>query len=329
MPRDLEALRRALRTHLPGGEKISAIRPLAHGFSNATYVLEGTGSILRMPPENESLLPPYDMARQYDIYRRVGAVLGGPPVPRVSHLCEDLAIAGVPFYLMERLPGETFDRHTMPAWLTSDPSAFDAFCRAWVDLFVAVHRMPPDTLAGPRRTSASEAEAWLATARREQAPPLIIDVLAALAADPPADTGPPAPVHGDPNLTNVLWDGPRVTGLLDWELSGIGEPFSDIAFLLAFFRDEGEPESWGIDGPGCWSKPRIVSHWEERMGRTVRSWRRHELLAMARLATILRIGDNLAASQARAEDRLSNLAARLPSYLDRLERRWSKRLLDA
>lgn len=301
---------------------------MSFGFSNGTYLLEGADRVLRMPPEEDGLLPPYDMARQWEIYRRVGAVASGPPVPAVFELCEDASVAGVPFYVMERLAGETFDRHALPRWLTGHAETFDAFCRVWCDLFVAVHRMPAGTLDGPVRTSRSQAEEWLAIAERERAPALIREILADAAADPPPDTGPPTCVHGDPNLTNVLWDGPRATGLLDWELSGIGEPFSDIAFLLTFLRDDGEPGAWGIHGDGCWTKRAFVRYWEDRTGRTVRHWRRHELLAMARLATIVRIGDNLVARGAKSDGRFSVLAAKLPSYMARLERRWSRRHIE-
>ncbi len=324
MPRDREALRASLRAYLPWGHEITAIRQMTWGLSNGTYLLEGANRVLRMPPEEDGLLPPYNMAWQHDVYRRVAAAPGGPPVPPMFELCEDETVAGVPFYVMERLNGESFDRHALPAWLTTDPAAADALSANWIATMASVHTMPTDTLAGPLRTSASEATEWLERGRALNAPPLVLSLLQRFAAEPPPDTGPPASVHGDPNLTNLLWDGPRVVALLDWELSGIGEPFADIAFLLAFCRDEGEPESWGLDAPGWWPKPKMVRRWESLTGRTVQKWRHHEMLAMCRLATILCIGSGLVEEGRKTDPRIADMGERLARYLVRMERRLTR-----
>jgi len=328
MARDLDAVRTALRAYLAGGERIEAVLPLSYGLSNGTYRLEGADRILRMPPAEDGLLPPYDMARQHAVYRAVAATPGAPPVPRVFELCEDESVAGAPFFVMERLPGESFDRHNLPPWLSNDPAACGALCQAWVDAMAQVHRMPVATLGGPIRTSAGEAASWLAMAAGVQADALILDILDEFRAHPPPDTGPPTPVHGDPNLTNLLWDRTRVVALLDWELCGVGEPMSDVGFLLTSFRDEGEPSDWGFDAPGWWTKPRVAEHWAKQTGRSGRDWRRHELLAMARLATILSMGRALYRDGRKSDPRIGEWEDKVPRYLERLARRRSRVWLD-
>ncbi len=327
MPRDLVLLADALRRALPFGAEITSVRQMAHGLSNSTYLLEGANKILRMAPDEAGLLPRYELDWQYAIYQRVAATPGAPAVPAVSHYCDDDAVAGGPFYLMERLQGETFDRHQLPTWLTSDPEACGQLCAAWVETMASAHRMPIATLAAlsPRRTLAEEAAYWRAEAEAADAPALVQQILGSFVEQPPRATGAPTCVHGDPNLTNILWDGPRVVALLDWELSTIGEPFSDIAFLLTFFRDEDEPPEWGFDVPGWWSKPRVVAHWESLMGRRVANWRRHELLAMARLATILCKGANLVAAGQKTDLRVVAMSEKLGPYMERLGRRWERR----
>ena len=67
MARNLDEMTRALRRYLEGGDAITRIVPLSTGHSNETYLIEGLGGdgrILRLPPSEEGLLPPYDMARQ-------------------------------------------------------------------------------------------------------------------------------------------------------------------------------------------------------------------------------------------------------------------------
>ena len=113
--------------------------------------------------------------------------------------------------------------------------------------------------------------------------------------------------------------------LLDWELSAIGEPFADIAFLLAFFRDEGEPPGWGLNERGWWTKPQVVRHWEKLTGRRVLNWRHHELLAMGRLATIIGKSDVLVSAGRQTDPRLAGMSRKLGPYLERIERRWAHR----
>ena len=324
MPRDLAALAEALRNYLPGGQRITGIRQMTWGLSNGTYLLEGLERVLRMPPEEEGLLPPYDMARQHDVYRRVASAPGGPPVPRVYELCEDESVAGDPFYVMEMLRGESFDRHNLPSWLVLDADACGRFCEAWVDALATTHLMPADTLTGPPRWPEREAAEWLETAMAHQAPELVLRLLEHFATHPPSSSGAAATVHGDPNLTNLLWDGPRVIALLDWELSGVGEPLADIGFMLAFLREQDEPADWGPSLPGWWSKERFVEHWEQRTARSAADWRSHELLAMARLATIMCIGRGLVRDGRKTDPRVVAMTEKLVRYMDRIERRAAK-----
>lgn len=323
----MAALQASLARYLPYGAAITGVSQMPHGLSNGTYLLEGVDRVLRMPPDEEGLLPPYELDRQYEIYRRVARSAGAPPVPVVSDNCDDESVVGAPFFVMEHLAGETFDRHSLPPWLTTDPAACDALCRAWVETVAKVHALPVATLEGlsPRRSIQEDARYWHAEALAHGAPTFAAEVLEALTSTPPAATGPEACVHGDPNLTNILWDGPRAVALLDWELSMIGEPFADIAFLLTFFLDEGEPADWGFDARGWWTKPQVVRHWEALTGRRVVSWRRHELLAMGRLATILAKGEGLVATGKKTDPRVLGFSSRLARYMDRFERRWARR----
>ena len=327
MARDLNDLLSRLQAYLPYGARITGVRQMAYGLSNGTYLLEGVNRILRTPPDEAGLLPPYDLARQAEIYRRVGITPGAPPVPRILDFCEDESVIGVPFYVMERIGGESFDRHNLPGWL-DDPGARARLSQSWVETMAAVHRLPPETLPGPREDMAAQAAHWLGVAKEIEAPAVVRALLERFSAEPPVATGPAAPVHGDPNLTNLLWNGPEVVALLDWELSSIGEPFADIAFLLTFVRDEGEPEGWGIGGEGWWSKPQFVRHWESQTGRRVTHWRHHELLAMARLATILSIGDGLVRDGKKSDPRVAEFAEKVPRMVARIERRAERMDID-
>ena len=78
MARDLQRMAHGLRGYLKDGARITGIVALSTGHSNETYLVEGIDRILRMPPSEEGLLPPYDMARQHAILDAVGKAAGRP-----------------------------------------------------------------------------------------------------------------------------------------------------------------------------------------------------------------------------------------------------------
>ena len=97
MARDLIALQAALASYLPYGSAITGIRQAAHGLSNGTYYLDGVDRVLRMPPDEDGLLPPYELGPAVrDLPARCSS-WGAPPVPEVSEYCDDESIVARPF----------------------------------------------------------------------------------------------------------------------------------------------------------------------------------------------------------------------------------------
>src|SRR5947199_10697185 len=86
--------------------------PIGEGHSNVTFMLS-TGVVLRRPPRGP--LPPsaHDVLRE----ARLLSALEGTPVrvPRVLAVCEDAAVIGAPFYVMERMEGEVVTGTMPPA----------------------------------------------------------------------------------------------------------------------------------------------------------------------------------------------------------------------
>ena len=69
--RDLDQLAKALRGVLPGGDTITAIRPMTTGFSNETYSIDGPDLILRLPPAAGAMLEGHDVVGQARIYEEL------------------------------------------------------------------------------------------------------------------------------------------------------------------------------------------------------------------------------------------------------------------
>ena len=322
MARDCERMARELRRYLPGGAGITGITPLSTGHSNETYLLEGIDRILRMPPSEEGLLPPYDMARQHAILSAVGCWHAGPPVPRVFELCTDPAVIGDPFFLMQRLVGEAFE-YRVPDWLAAAPSAVRTLmCTQWIGALAAVHGMPAALMPAELMTVREEAEHWRDVAAQGEAPQLLFDLLDDLIARPPPASGAPTPVHGDPKHGNCLWNEGRLTALLDWEMSQVAEPMLDLGYVL-MFHDQGEASlaDAGFELPGWWSAARMIDEWEKGTGRRAVDVARYTVLGQAKVAAIISLGAHLFDSGKTKDQRFAAFGALLPSYTALLIRR--------
>jgi aminoglycoside phosphotransferase (APT) family kinase protein len=292
MARDLTRLASALRAWLPDGESLEAVVPLSAGHSNETYLLTGLDRILRTPPSETGLLPPYNMPRQFRIMDRVGRSEGGPPVPRMRELCEDPTVIGDPFFTMDRARGEAYEAYGMPEWVKGADAAFrSAMCEQWIDAIAAVHLLHTEVVGDEPRTPAEEANHWRRVAEGAASPAELIDLLRRLAEDPPPVSGPATPLHGDAKLGNCMWQDGRLTALLDWEMAGVGEPLIEMGYLLWTFESYRNPDS-----PGWWTRDQVIARWQQRTGRTVQGLARYEVLGMAKVITILAAGVHLVKS---------------------------------
>ncbi len=318
---------RGLRSCLAGGEAIRRVVPLSTGHSNETYLLEGLGRILRMPPSEEGLLPPYDMAAQHAILAAVGAWTDGPPVPRVFEHCTDASVIGDAFFVMERLTGEAFE-YQVPAWLEGAPRGMrDRVCAQWIGAVEAVHCMPASRMPAPAMTVVDEAEHWRAVAKEAQAPELLFDVLDDLVARPPPTSGPPTPVHGDPKHGNCLWNEGRLVALLDWEMAHVGEPLTDLGYLTSFYA-QGKGAALANAGfalEGWWSRARAIEEWERATCRGARDLHRYEALGMCKIAAIIALGYHLFRSGRSTDPRFEAWGAVIPPYVKVAARRAAAR----
>jgi aminoglycoside phosphotransferase (APT) family kinase protein len=321
MARDTAKIAQGLRRYLPRGEKITGVKTLSAGHSNETYLIEGIDEILRMPPSEEGLLPPYDMARQHAILAAVRHHAKGVPVPAVLELCTDPAVIGGAFFLMERLPGESFE-YVVPDWVAADPSAPDRICRQWFDAIVGLHRMPANQMPAGGRTVQHEVQHWLDAATNAAGSKDLLAVLGNLAKRPPRISGAPAPVHGDPKHGNCIWHEGRLTGLLDWEMSQVSEPLLDLGYIL-MFHDQGKASlaDAGFGLPGWWSRSRMIDEWEKGTGRTAVDADRYAVLGQAKVTAIIALGAYLFTSGRTADKRFGAWGQVLPAYTELLVKR--------
>jgi aminoglycoside phosphotransferase (APT) family kinase protein len=243
----------ALRDALP----VRAVERIGQGQSNLTFrVRLATGDvILRRPPTGP--IPPsaHDVLREHRVLQALAG--SAVPVPRPLAVCADPAVLGAPFYLMEALAGDAIRFELPPALrdqggprpLTPDP--LRAIGEQVVDALAALHTTDPAAvgladLGRPSGYLARQLRCWqgqLDYARVRPVPDL--DWVTAWLGDHlPAEKGPAYIVHGDYKLDNVIFSHeapPRLLGVVDWELATLGDPLADVGWLLAFWREAGDP----------------------------------------------------------------------------------------
>ncbi|MDN4474654.1 phosphotransferase family protein [Demequina sp. SYSU T00192] len=272
---------------VPPGEL--AWRRIGDGQANLTYELRRGGDrlVLRRGPR-----PPYppsahDMVREARFLTTVGAA--GMPVPRVRAVCEDDAVLGVPFYLMDLVEGEVVTGN-LPAGFTEAP-ARRALVEAAVDALADLHAVPLEgdvaTLGRPagylERQVRRFAQLWPLNTRREV--PLVERVGERLAATMPAQAR-SSIVHGDYRLGNLMYATPgRVAAILDWEMAALGDPLADLGYLVATYSEAGTPAT-PMDLtpvtalPGFPTRRELVERYAARTGADVSALPWYEALAL-------------------------------------------------
>lgn len=287
-----------LRERLP----IRRIERIGGGQSNLTFrvrVADWT-LILRRPPSGP--LPPkaHDVLREY----RVMTALSGSdvPVPRLIAACEDRSVLGVPFFLMEDLPGDAL-RFSLPSDYRHDDDAPRAVSEAAVDTLAALHSIDPaevglDTLSKPTGYIARQIALWqgqLDYARVRPVPDL--DWVSSWLLDHiPPEVPQPRIVHGDYKLDNLIFSAAlpvRVLGVVDWEMAALGDPLADLGWLLAFWCEAGTPPAELsilprlMEGDAFLRRRQLAARYAERVEATLPSLRFYVVLALWKMAILL------------------------------------------
>lgn len=217
---------------------------LAGGKSNLTYaVSDGDRSwIVRRPPLGHVQATAHDMRREF---RVMNALQGTDvPVPGTIALCTDHDVLGADFYVMEKVDGIPYRSAKELADLGEETTA--RLGHEMIDVLARLHTVDPDAVGlgdfgRPEGFLARQVKRWarqLEGSRTRDLPDADA-LLAHLSENVPAEDGVPAIVHGDYRLDNLLavaTDPEPVKAVVDWEMSTIGDPLTDLALLLVYDR---------------------------------------------------------------------------------------------
>ncbi|HXG92731.1 MAG TPA: phosphotransferase family protein [Blastocatellia bacterium] len=311
---DMPALEKYLRERLPDlmpGQSLDdaqiELEQFPGGHSNLTYLvrLGGHEFVLRRPPVGPVAPTAHDMPREYRLLAAIHPHF--PLAPRPYLLCEDTAIIGVPFYLMERRRGLVV-RREIPEEIGDNLDMRRRVSLAMVDTLAALHSVDIystglASIGKPVGFVTRQVRGWTERWHRSKTSELreIDEVIGWLDArippEPDAEGGRAATlVHNDFKLDNVMLDPnnpARVVAVLDWEMCAVGDPLIDVGIFLCYWAQKDDPEarresiSPVTTEPGWIAREEIIARYSIVTGRDLSGIAFYEVFALFKVAVVL------------------------------------------
>ncbi len=276
---ELGALTAYLEREL-GALGVVTVEQFPGGHSNLTYLVHHGDReyVLRRPPHGSKVKSAHDMGREVAVLSKLAPVYAR--APRVIAFEATGEVLGAPFYLMERRRGVIL-RRELPAELASDHARVRRVCEVLVDALVDLHAVD-FTAAGlgefgkPAGYIARQVTGWTERYAKSQTDdlPAVTEIAAWLATHQPAE-GAPSLIHNDFKFDNVIFDPEleRITGVLDWEMTTIGDPLMDLGTSLSYWAQASDPPAYHqlpfgpTARPGMMTRDEVARRYLDRSGR--------------------------------------------------------------
>ena len=297
---DTKNLSRYLTEYISGFEGPVTAEKFADGQSNPTFKLSACSKdyVLRRKPPGELLKSAHAVDREFRVISALQDT--DVPVPKTYVLCEDDAVIGSMFYVMEYMEGRILWDPLLPE--AGDNTERAAIYDAMNQTMAALHNVNVEAVGladfgRPGNYFERQLGRWSKQYRASETQRIeaMEALMTWLQANMPADDGAISLVHGDYRLDNMMFHPtePRVIALLDWELSTIGHPLADLANqCMAWMlpRDGRIKGLMGVDRQslGIPTDEQYIARYCERTGRDgIENWNFYLVFSLFRLAAIM------------------------------------------
>lgn len=276
---DRSALWRYLSAQLDGFEGPAQLQQYQGGQSNPTFLISTPTRrwVLRKKPPGPLLPSAHKVEREFRVLRALQD--SAVPVPAVHLLCEDLSVIGTAFYVMDHVEGRVVSQIALPDSSREERAALYEDCAR---VLAAIHRinLQASALEGfgkPEHYVARQLDRWTRQYRASQTEDdaNMNQLIEWLHRHPPV-TDETTLVHGDYRIGNLVLHPtePRIVAVLDWELSTLGHPLSDLAYTCMFYRFPQDQMPSGLAGCdlaalGIPSERAFMEAYEQHAGRTI------------------------------------------------------------
>jgi aminoglycoside phosphotransferase (APT) family kinase protein len=298
---DLVKLDPFLRSSFPSSAEPLVVEQFPSGHSNLTYLLRlgEREMVLRRPPYGSKVKTAHDMGREYRVLSKLHSAY--PVAPKVLLYCDDESVLGSPFYLMERIRGIII-RRDPPTGLPFATETARRVSESFVDNLSRLHGLDYtaiglDALGKPQGYLARQVNGWIERYYGSQTHdlPEVARIAAWLKDHMPA-TSDAALIHNDYKYDNVVLDPEditRIVGVLDWEMSTIGDPLTDLGTTLAYWVDRQDPDElqkirWGPSTyAGSLTRAQLVERYARATARDVSNMPFYLAFARFKIAVIV------------------------------------------
>ncbi len=275
------------------------------GHSNETlFVRWGDRDlVVRRPPPGEVADTAHDVLREHHVMNSLQDTQ--VRVPPTVLACDDHSVLGCDFYVMERVEGDVLRESEPERFATSEHR--QKIGEELVDGLTEIHTVEYesvglDDFGYPEGFTERQVERWseqltwaFEVTSEEREIPELYDVMEWL-----TENTPEAPEHtlvqGDYKLDNVMFGPgtpPEAVAVFDWELSTLGNPLTDLGWLLSYWWDEGDPEppeateslnATFMTRDGYLTRQELVERYEDQTGIEYENDRFYRTLAVYKLA---------------------------------------------
>jgi len=298
---DIPKLKTYLKDTLGAFDGPLTVEQFRQGHSNLTYLVHaGTRDfVLRRPPFSSKVKSAHDMSREYTVLSHINPIY--PPAPKPIAYCEDQSIIGADFYLMERIKGAIL-RGKQPKDLEVAPETPRACCESFVDNLVALHSLDYKAaglgdLYRPGHYCERQVIGWsdrYEGSKTDDIPD--IDRTAAwLKERIPPDSG-TVLIHNDYKFDNIVLDPSnlsRIIGVLDWEMSTIGDPLMDLGTSLGYWIEANDPDEMKLAqcfltcAPTSMTRLELAQRYAEKTGLDVSNILFYYVFSLLKIAVIV------------------------------------------
>ena len=277
---------------------------LAGGRSNISYQLtdaSGSSWVLRRPPLGHIMPSAHDMGREFRVLSGLNKVAF--PTPTTRGYCEDESVIGAKFMMMDFIDGRVIESAQTASSLSETQAS--EISQELVDTLARLHAVDPaaaglDQLGKPagylQRQVKRWGEQWQITKTRELSEIETLHAWLETAITKVPESLPASIVHGDYRIDNVILarDKSEIVAVLDWEMSTLGDPISDLAISLVYWSQATDtlrkkiPVAEDVtSGLGFWSRQQVLDRYVSQTGLDISHLDECVALACFKLAVIM------------------------------------------
>ena len=326
---DWDRIETVLRSELPDELDLSGsfeVMQFPNGAANLTYLVRfgDLELVLRRPPFGTLAPGAHDMKREYKVLSRLWRQFDR--APRAFLFCDDPAVAGADFFVMERRRGEVI-RGVIPEAMRAHAGVGRRIGIALVEAIADFHLLDPvecdlADLGRPEGFVERQVKGWkkrwdlVADPNHDE---VMCAVHARLAESTP-EAQRVSLVHNDLKLDNCMFDPTdpdRVIAFFDWDMATLGDPLIDLGTLLNYWPDPSDGDVVrgghpGMESMGLPTRAEMKKVYAERTGLDLSKARWYEAFALWKTATVLEQLHHRWAMGDSTDDRMKTIAVRVP-----------------